>query len=769
MRSWGNKYLYLGYLAVITLILAGACTGLRPVAEHEKLYTGGSLKIVKDEPVHDEGGMSSELHGLIKPKPNGKFLWMRPGLAIHNMVKEPKKEKGFNYWMKYKVGSPPVLLNTVYPDDVSATMENRLFNRGYFYGDANYKVISKSKTAKIQYKASPGNVYVIDSVIYLAGNTKIDKAIQKLKQGSLIQEGEPYSLENLKDERNRINDILKDSGYYYFNPDWLLFKVDTNNRNRTLDIEMEFKPEFPRQASKTYTLGNIFLFADYKLYDYDPDTSLINNYYFVSADKKLKPGVLISGMFMEKGQLYSRTAQNMSLRYLMSLGIYKYASPAFRLSDSLSQSLDVDIHLTPLKKKAITAELNANVKSNNYAGPGVILSYRNRNLFGGAEQFSVNLTGRFETQFKGDNVGSTSYEIRVEPGLTIPGFIPFRPSKRLLKRAPKTEILTGVGFFRRVELYSFNSFNVSYGYLWRANVKVSHMLRPIDISYTDLVDATDEFKEYLEKNPSLKKSFEEQFIIGTSYTFTYSTLMEKEKKSQYFVMGGLDAAGNLAAAITSLTQETKGEEKVIPRTIFGVPFNQYIRYRTDFRYYLNFKKDQQLVYRIFTGAGIPYGNSTTMPYIKQFFVGGTNSVRAFIARSVGPGTYKPPDSLSTIYVDQVGDIKLETNLEYRFTMVGMLKGALFVDAGNIWLINADTTRPGGEFQWDSFLSELALGTGFGIRLDVDFFVLRLDLSFPLRIPYLPEGERWVYDDMAWGSRSWRKENLIWNFSIGYPF
>lgn len=741
---------------------------MRPLADNEKLYTGANVKIVAEEPVYDKNEMNSELYGLIKPKPNGKFLWMRPGLTIHNMLKEPKKEKGFKYWLKYKVGSVPVLLSDVIPDDVVATMENRLFNRGYFYGDASYQLISKKKTAKIEYKAFPGFVYMIDSVRYPASDSQIDKMISDLQPGSLIKKGDPYSLENFKMERNRIDDFLKDSGYYFFNPDYLIFNADTNNADRSINVELDYKPEFPVQASQTYKLANIYLFADFEMQDYHPDTTLINDYYFVSSTGNYKPGVLLDGMFMEKGQLYSKETQRLTLRYFMGLGIYKYASPAFRQSTIDAQTLDVDIMLTPAKKKAITAEFNASVKSNNYAGPGVVLSYRNRNTFGGAEKFYVNLTGRFETQFKGDNVGSTSYEVRVEPGLEIPGFYPFRTSKRQLRLTPKTEILTGIGLFRRVELYGFHTFNVSYGYSWRPNAKVSHNVRPIDISFTNLTFATDEFKEYLERNPSLRKSFEEQFIIGTSYTLTYSTLMKKNRTSQYFMIGGLDASGNLVAGISSITSG-KSDESVKPEKILGVPYNQFIRYRTDFRYYLNLKKDQQLVYRLFTGAGIPYGNSTTMPYIKQFFVGGTNSVRAFIARSVGPGTYRPPDSLSTLYVDQVGDIKLETNIEYRFTMTGMLKGAFFVDAGNIWLLYADSTRPGGKFEWNTFLSELALGTGFGIRLDADFFILRLDLSFPIRIPYLPEDERWVFDNIALTSKSWRKQNLIWNFSIGYPF
>ena len=203
--------------------------------------------------------------------------------------------------------------------------------------------------------------------------------------------------------------------------------------------------------------------------------------------------------------------------------------------------------------------------------------------------------------------------------------------------------------------------------------------------------------------------------------------------------------------------------------ILDVPYSQYVRLRNEIRYFFRIGKKDQIGIRLINAAGVPYGNSSTMPYVKQFFVGGTNSIRAFRARTVGPGSYSPPDTLSNVYIDQAGDIKIETSIEYRFPIYGYLKGAVFIDAGNIWLVNEDDKRPGGKFDSKTFYKEFAVGSGFGIRLDFSFVVVRFDLAFPLRKPSLPEGERWVFNKVQLGDASWRKNNIILNIAIGLPF
>jgi hypothetical protein len=423
--------------------------------------------------------------------------------------------------------------------------------------------------------------------------------------------------------------------------------------------------------------------------------------------------------------------------------------------------------MTPSKKMSVSAELNAVSKSNNFAGPGIKLSYKSRNFFRGAELFSINLNGRFEKQISGEKEGDTAYEVGIETTLDVPRLIPFMQHKRNKPFLPNANIMVGTGIFARVSLYKFSTYTTGLEYTWRKNEFLSHVIKPIDVSFTNLIDATDEFNIFLSLNPSIKKSFEEQFIIGSSYNFIINKLTEVNR-AQYYVNVGVDPSGNFLALIGGITsrKENDPDKKV---AAFGVPISQYFRIRTDLRYYFKTGKEARIATRLYAAAGIPYGNSSVMPYVKQFYVGGTNSMRAFRARSLGPGSYQPTDSLQNILVDQTGEIKLEGNIEYRFPIIGFLKGSLFSDIGNIWLVNADSLRPGGKFSWNNFHKELAVGLGFGLRIDVNLVVVRFDWAFPVRKPWLPEGNRWAFNEIDLFDKRWRKDNLLWNISIGYPF
>ena len=294
----------------------------------------------------------------------------------------------------------------------------------------------------------------------------------------------------------------------------------------------------------------------------------------------------------------------------------------------------------------------------------------------------------------------------------------------------------------------------------------------------------------MDENTFLARSLENQFIMGARYTYTLNTQVNEERmekfreqrfeKSHFFVNAKLESAGNLVHALRggSFKNETDSTNTLF---IFGSPYSQFVRGETDFRYYFQFSKRTKIATRLIFGTGYAYGNSVTMPYIRQFSIGGSNSIRAFPARSIGPGTYDvrytDPDSENKIlFLDQRGDLKLETNVEFRFDIINFLKGAVFADAGNIWLwrdeVNPETKkieRPGAKFNRATFMKELAAGTGVGLRADFNFFVLRFDLAFPIRKPYLPENERWVWNEIDLKSPSWRKENLVLNIAIGYPF
>jgi outer membrane protein insertion porin family len=329
-----------------------------------------------------------------------------------------------------------------------------------------------------------------------------------------------------------------------------------------------------------------------------------------------------------------------------------------------------------------------------------------------------------------DKEVNPAYELGLEATYTLPRLYPGFLSKSDKKNLLKTNISAGYNLFNRLDLYRLNSTYTNFGYRWSKKERITHSFNPVEIVFTKIPEdsQSDEFKEYLLENPGVQRSFDEQFIVGMGYEFTFQS--GANRSNEFFFRGGIDMAGNIMNGLFSASNASK--DSLGRYTLLGVPFSQYLRPRVDLTY--NFKLSQQskLVTRFSAGVGLPIGNSDVIPYIKQFYVGGTNSLRSFIARSVGPGSEIPPEG----YNDLTGDIRLEGNLEYRFDVYGNLKGALFVDAGNIWLTKEDPSRPNGTFHLNSFVDQIAISSGWGLRWDFSFIVARLDFAYTLRTPYL---------------------------------
>ncbi|MDQ7949853.1 MAG: BamA/TamA family outer membrane protein, partial [Pedobacter sp.] len=427
--------------------------------------------------------------------------------------------------------------------------------------------------------------------------------------------------------------------------------------------------------------------------------------------------------------------------------------------------------LTPYQRKSIRAEVTARSNSANFNGSEFTLSWRNRNTFRGAELLTVSAYVSTDVQVSAASKSFNNiFRYGAEANLSIPRFIsPFklRSSSAFV---PRTRIQLGYDFLNRPQNYTLTSFRTSLGYNWKENARKEHNLNPISINLVQPSDRDSAALEALfKKTPGLENTLEEQFIIGSNYNFTYSNQMEDRRRNTTYFFGGVETGGNLWGAFVSKNADGK-------RTLFGVPLTQFIRFETDLRNYHKINTNG-LVWanRLNLGYGYAYGNSTSLPFVRQFFAGGSNDIRAFRARSLGPGTYEV-DQTQT-FADQGGDIKIMLNSELRFKIAGPLQGALFVDAGNIWLRKEDmgkpgvpgSARPGSGFKLSRALSELAVGTGAGVRIDAQIFVIRLDGAFPIRKPYLPKGQRWVLDDVDFGSKTWRKENFILNIGIGYPF
>ena len=772
-----NNKKYTIPLVLLLFIALNACSIASYIPEGETLYDGAAIEteLENDEKsVKDLGPLKAELNNLARPQPNSKVLGIHLGLYYH--YKAQKKKPGFlNKWLNKKFGEEPVYFSEVAPQRVEELIQNRLENRGFFNSKTSSEIKSGKRNTSIKYKITLPEPYTLEKYELENDSLPIYKEIQDIIAMTEIKKGSRFNLELMKFERERINNALKQRGYYNFNPDFLIFEADTNRyKDKKFDLLLRLKKNTPNKSKIPYLIDSITVYPNYSITNdsLDQKAEIINDINFVQGEEYFKPELLQPYILFKKNQKYNAQTSKLTSNRLSALGSYKFVNIRFIEKDSISEdetkgALAADIFLSPLTRRALRVELQAVTKSNGFSGPGVALTYSNRNLFKGGETFSLTGNFAFESQISGgQNSSLSSIAGGLKAALTIPRLIPFSPS--LFNYAvPKTKITLGVDFLDRTNLFTLTSLNTSFGYTWNANRFVFHELNPISVNLVNLTNTTDEFETILDNNPFLRQSFDQEFIAGLTYTFTYNELVDEAKRRPIFFSTNLDIAGNTLSLLS-------GDKT----TAFGSEYAQFAKVDADFRYYIKWGKEQELVTRLFAGWGVPYGNSNTLPFVKQFFSGGPYSVRAFQIRTLGPGTFISNDDASISFFDQSGNLRLEANMEYRFPIWSYLKGAVFADAGNVWLttdpeISDDETAEGiafnerlqaeGRFSRD-WPKELGIGVGFGLRVDIQSFVIRLDLASPLQVPSLPEGDRLRTPFFDGGDG-----NLILNFAIGYPF
>ena len=706
---------------------------------------------------------------MVRPKPNSTILGLRPKLYVYNLAGTPKKEKGFRHWLKTKVGEAPVLYSQVDLEYNKNVLQNFAENSGYFNTKTAADSTRYGKKATAEYLVKPGKQYKIKEVKFPTDSSVISTAVRDTRQRSLLKKDESYSLDAIKEERIRIDTRLKEKGFFYFNPDYLKVQVDSTVADHQVDLIVKVKEETPKLAETPYKINKIIVYPNYSIGSDSLKTNMdsIKKYHdltIIDPENLFKPRIFDRALYFKKEDLYNRTNHNLSLNRLVNLGTFKFVKNQFRVSDTTGNYLDAYYHLTPLPKKSIHLEALAKTNSANYTGTELNLNWSNRNTFRGAELLTIAAFGGVEMQVSGQNNGFNVYRFGTEANLIWPRLVaPFKLNSSS-GFVPKTKATLGYEFQNRTKLYSLQTFKGSFGYLWKENERKEHLLNVTEITYVSPRNVTALYLQQILANKSLGKVIEKQLIFGPTYSYTYTNTLQKRKKNTFYYKGAINLAGNITGLVTDANVQKGDTIK-----LFDVPFSQFIKIENDFRHYYKLGPDSQLASRIIVGAGYAYGNSNEMPFIKQFFIGGTNSLRAFRARSIGPGSFDGASTnTNTFLPDQSGDFKLEFNTEYRAKIYGLVKGALFLDAGNIWLLKENTDKPGAKLS-KKFLNELAVGAGAGLRFDFSFLILRTDFAFPIRKPYLPDGNRWVVDQINFGSGAWRKENLIFNLAIGYPF
>jgi outer membrane protein insertion porin family len=753
-------------------IILGSCSNLRYLDEGERLYTGSNISLETEGRVPNKSEIKDELSGVLRPTPNEKFLFWRTRLWFYNIAgDDPKGPIG--KFLKNRLGRPPVLWQDFNVHNGADLMENRLFNMGFFDADVEFETHVKDKTASADYTVFLRPAFKINEVLPIREESEIAAEINSVQDKTLLRPGRVYELSRIREERERISLHLRDQGYFYFNPDFLIFRADTTVGGREVQMALGLKNNIPPSAMDQYRIRNITINADHSL-NPDEDQQTTDSVYTEEGMLLLnnrgvyKPGVLEKAVFFEKDSIYNTRDHDLSINHLMGLGVFKFVNIRFHeASENDSTWLDTDIFLTPMEKKTISTEIRGVSKSTDFAGPGINVSFANRNLLGGAEHFSINLDGSYEVLL-GRNRSATSLEAGITSELAIPRFVaPFGIRNISPTFIPQTRISLGFNFLSRTDAFSLYSMRSDFGYQWSTSVTTQHRLTPFVFNIFTLGKISPDYEEFFSQEVLQRRGLFEQFLLGSEYSYLYNSQLRRTDKHSWYLNFNLDLSGNLLyLAADNLGLGKKDEDGNY--SIFNQSFSQYSKTDFDIRYYLDLGHGQKIATRLIAGVGIPYGNSTTLPYVKLFTIGGSNSIRAFQPRSLGPGGYIPPDTLrGSFNIFQSGELKLEASVEYRYDFTSIIKGAVFLDAGNVWNIEERQTALRGQFKKSDFLNQIALGTGLGVRFDFTFFLLRLDLAFPLAIPN--DGTDGYFQPIRPLDGSWRSNNLLLNLAIGYPF
>lgn len=744
-----------------------SCSANKFLPEGEKYFEGHEIKYVDNSsalPRNVKFNLSSEL----KPEGTRRFFVSRPGTWIFMAIKEPKKTKSLSHWIKYKLGKKPVYLSAVNLDRNASIIESKLNSNGFFRVDVTAGIDSTKNKAKAIYSVNLGAPYYFDTLKVCNEPTDICSKIDSIHQDNpQVVAGNLFQKSKLEAERQQISKVFKNDGYYFFVPGFTFFSADSSSNSHHVKLRLNVNENIPEVGLSQYTVNSVTInlaagskntvtIGDSLRIEIDPDKLFIK-------PKKLAPFIAI-----KPGKLYSAQDEKTTLKQLNRLEVFDFVNIQYFPDTTNGQHfLAARLLANPQPKHSVRSEINFSTTSTNFTGPGVQLEYYNRNVFHGAEKFRFTAIGRYEKQLFRHQQGLTSYDIDLKAALLFPRVaLPFLRDKVNIGNVPKTKYQLGYRLYSQPNYYAQSSIGASFGYEWLRGNALFNDLKIINLDYVKLLRSSDRLEELFEEGILSRESFDDLFIFGPSYSFAYSPPIDLDNVFRYFLGGSAESSGNILNGIYKLGNTSKNENGQY--TLANVPFAQYVRFQLDFRTYYKLSKYNSLAFRQNIGLGIPYENSSELPFSKQFFVGGASSLRGFQARSVGPGTYHSTSNSDDSYFDQTGDILIEINLEDRMILGDFLEGAVFIDAGNVWLKNSSDARPGGKFRWKDFGSEMAISSGLGLRLNLKFVIIRFDFGVPVRKPYQEENNGWVFKDIRLNNK-WLNDNLILNIAIGYPF
>ena len=821
-----KAFFYISFLYFLVAVIS--CNPTKHLTDNEYLLH----KVI----VEVNGDVDGEQIGaIIKQQPNRKVLgFSKFHLGVYNMFGKEKLEEKikkkeqklliknehrmrknkapklysptFGERMLDIVAEEPIIYDKILTQKSTKNINQFLINSGYFNGTARDSIAFKDKKATAYYFVDAQTPYKIYKISYLCYDIGVKLHLDTISKKRLIKPADIFNTDALEEERERISLEMKDRGFYYFNKEYVYMEVDSNLNKHKLNIKIITKNPVSENDSTTtelkhyqYAINNIYIHTNHnprKPNQVHPNQDTLfyhGNYYIFNISLPFRPEVLEKNIFLKKGDLYRLGNVSDTHRRLSSMRTFKYIRIDFTDLKNVNHLLDGHIYLAPSSKMALTAEVEGTHQGGFFGVAGNV-SYRNKNTFKGAEIFETKFSGGLEVQqvVLDDNSNSNedniqkytpfnTIEIMPEMSLYKPGiFIPFvkHPFRKIMN--PSTKVSLAYSHQRRPD-YTRDVAKLSFGYTGSTSKKHSHLFYPIDLSYVN-IDKQPYFEEQLlaSKNSYLVNTYQNHLIVASKYSYIFNNQeLDNLYKNYVYFLFNIEGSGNVLRAISEQTafetNSTGGYE------IQGVQYAQYVKPEIDVRKYLRMgkvfnKHDSWLIYRFYSGIGIPFANLTVLPFEKSYYGGGANGIRAWEARTLGPGSL---NDVLTGEIDQIADIHIEVNMEYRFEIIDMLEGALFIDAGNIWLRNLDTLRPGANFEFNRFYKEIAIGAGAGLRVNLDILIIRLDLGFPFYNPALVETERWFFQGktttnndrlnaFGTGFTPYRTKPVL-NIGIGYPF
>lgn len=763
LRNWMLPMLTLMAMSFVS------CSTTKNIPEDDQLYTGlTKIKYNNYEKNAHFSETMAEIEAALACAPNGSLFgssYYRSPLQFRLWTWNAfvNSESKLSQWITKNFAKEPVLMSWVNPELRASVAQSVLKNHGYFHGQVSSKTITQKnpKKAKIEYDVNLGHLFTLDSISYVRFPEKMQKLIDSTRTKSMIQTGAPFNITSLDAERNRLNNLFRNNGYYYYQPTYSSYLADTVTVPGKVQLKLQQVENVPSEAQHEWYIGRVRIEMRKQIMETLHDSVHFRSFssYFNGRKPPMRNRVILRDLKLRPRQLFSYDLYQQSVNKITGNGLFSLVDFKFSPRDTTEtcDTLDLVINCVFDKPYDFYVETNLKGKTSGWIGPGMVIGFTKRNAFRGGEKLDINAHGSYEWQTRNQLSGSQdrihTYEYGMDASLEFPRLLlPHNRRKRFFT-TPSTILKAATNVINRASYFKRHVVSGELTYNFQTSETSLHQFSPLHLQYNYMSSHTAEFDEIMERSPYLKVSMKDQFIPKMRYTYIYSS------PTDYLHPIFWQTTVSEAANILSLGYMAAGNnwnEK--DKRMFKNPYAQFFKIESEFRKTWHLSSHSQLVSHLDIGAIWSYGNSSAAPYTEQFYVGGANSIRAFTVRSIGPGSYSPT-SKSSSYLDQTGDIKFLANLEYRSRLFGNLYGAIFLDAGNVWAMHDDESRPYAKFKIKNVLKEMALGTGVGVRYDLDFFVIRLDWGIGLHLPY----KSGFYNIPSF------KDGQSIHLAIGYPF